>query len=565
MPEITSRPLTVRPGRPMVRTTFQFCASIEPAAGKSAEDTLREAAGVTLDWLASKFPAALPLAAKAGKSFNADEHGQTLQVVSIPEIGLWSARLMQPDAPSPYGDRDAVAGRTWTTELSLAADGAKVRVGIRVLCASLPFTQAPIKLTRPRVVVDLANRFDMRDVKPVASEPLRLEREDELPRLFALLTNPDRSLPVFMLTQPDPHRLGINVKPFLLDEVQLARRLQGLGHVVTMPKDLNPLWTMMVGKTWSAFMGAVRTYRPRLDFDQDSPTNHPLALADRVLAFERDGEIAEDAFTSFLVDQAFVYAATKPIEWKPCVFHADALQREAEIARTRAKDDQDWKQLYEQEITALSKRAEEAEGLANSYADDVDSFKSQLAEAEEENRRLGHYVETLRAQLEAKTGRSADAAITIPEDYDSLPEWVEANLAGRLLLHPRATRGLKDAKYEDVPLVYKALLALGMEYRNMRLRSADDEAPKVAWERKIGELGLECEGSITKERAGEQGDTYFVKYPLGTVKNQFLDLHLRKGRTKDDRLCLAIYFFWDDEKRRVVVGWLPSHLDNRMT
>lgn len=555
----------VRPGRPMVRTTFQFCAAIEPAAGKSGEDALREAAGVTLDWLASKFPAALPAAASAGKSFNADEHGQTLQVVSIPEVGLWSARLMQPDAPSPYGDRDAVAGRTWTTELSLAADGAKVRVGIRVLCASLPFTQAPIKLTRPRVVVDLANRFDMRDVKPVASQPLRLECEDELPRLFSLLTNPDRSLPVFMLTQPDPHRLGINVKPFLLDEDQLARRLQGLGHVVTMPKELNPLWTMMVGKTWSAFMGAIRTYRPRLDFDQDSPTNHPLALADRILAFDREGEVAEEAFTSFLVDQAFVYAATKPIDWKPCLFHADALQCEAEIARTRAKDDQDWKQLYGQEIAALGKRAEEAEGLANSYADDVDSLKAQLEEAEEENRRLGHYVETLRARLEAKTGRSADAAITIPDDYDSLPDWVEANLAGRLLLHPRATRGLKDAKYEEVPLVYKALLALGMEYRNMRLRSADDKAPKVAWERKLGELGLECEGSITRERAGEQGDTYFVKYPLGTVKNQFLDLHLRKGKTKDDRLCLAIYFFWDDEKRRVVVGWLPSHLDNRMT
>ncbi len=565
MPEIVNRPLTVRPGRPTVRTTFQFCAAIEPDAGRSAEETLKDAAGVALDWLASKFPAALPAAAKAGKSFNADEHGQTLQVVSIPEVGLWSARLMQPDAPSPYGDRDAVAGRTWTTELSLAADGAQVRVGIRVLCASLPFTQAPIKLTRPRVVVDLANRFKMRDVKPIAAEPLYLKQEDELPRLLALLTNPARSLPVFLLTQPDPHRLGLNVKPFLLDEVQLARRLQGLGHVVTMPKDLNPAWTMMVGKTWSAFMGAVRTYRPRLDFDQDSPTNHPLALADRVLAFEYEGQIAEDAFSAFLVDQAFVYAATKPIEWKPCLFHADALQRDAEIARTRAKDDQDWKQLYEQEIAALGKRAEEAEGLANSYADDVDSLKNELAEAEQENRRLGHYVETLRAQLEAKTGRSADATITIPDDYDSMPEWVEANLAGRLLLHPRAASGLKDAKYEDVNLVYKALLALGMEYRNMRLRSADDDGPKQAWQQKLGELSLECEGSITKERAGEEGDTYFVKYPLGTVKNQFLDLHLRKGSTKDDRVCMRIYFFWDADKNRVVVGWLPGHLDTRAT
>jgi len=77
--------------------------------------------------------------------------------------------------------------------------------------------------------------------------------------------------------------------------------------------------------------------------------------------------------------------------------------------------------------------------------------------------------------------------------------------------------------------------------------------------------GLECGGSISETNAGEEGDSYYVKYPLGTMKTKLLNLHLRKGTTKDDRYCLAIYFFWDDEKRRVVVGWLPSHLDNRLT
>lgn len=565
MREITTRPLTVRPGRPTVRTTFQFCATIHPDPGQSASDTLVGAAGVVLDWLEDKFPAAVPATAKAGKSFSVDEHGQTLQIVSIPEVGLWSARLMQPDAPSPYGDRDAVAGRTWTTELSLVADGTSVRAGVRVLCASLPYTQAPITLTRPRVIVHLSKRFDLRDVKPVESAPWRLENNDDVERLFSLIKNPRRSLPVFLLTQPDPQRLGLDVHPFLLDEVQLAHKLLGLGHVVTLPRDLNAMWTRMVGKTWSAFFGAVRTYHPGLNFDEDSPTNHPLALADRVLAFERDGDKAEAAFTAFLVDQALAHAATKSIDWRPCLFHADAVHREGELARNRARDDQDWRHLYEQEIAALSKRAEEADGLANSYADDVDTLTIQLGEAQDENRRLARYIDTLRVQLEAKTGRSADAGITIPSDYDALPEWVEANLAGRLLLHPRATRGLKDAKYEDVPLVYKALLVLATEYRSMRLRTAEDEQPKRAWESHLHALGLECEGSITKERAGEEGDTYFVKYPIGGTKSRFLDLHLRKGSTKDDRVCLRIYFFWDGDTDRVVVGWLPSHLDTRAT
>ena len=70
---------------------------------------------------------------------------------------------------------------------------------------------------------------------------------------------------------------------------------------------------------------------------------------------------------------------------------------------------------------------------------------------------------------------------------------------------------------------------------------------------------------VSKERAGEQGDDYFVKYPTSSNRNCFLEWHLRKGSNKDTRYCLGIYFFWDDDTQQIVVGWLPSHLDNRMT
>jgi len=150
----------------------------------------------------------------------------------------------------------------------------------------------------------------------------------------------------------------------------------------------------------------------------------------------------------------------------------------------------------------------------------------------------------------------------VPDAYDGLGEWVERHLAGRLQLHPRAARGLKHARFQDVALVYRAFLALAREYRDMRLPAPEDRKPKLAWDAKLAELGVSFDGSITETGAGQQGDTYFVTYPPG---RRFLDSHLRKGKAKDDELCLAIYFFWDDEKREVVVGWLPSHLDNRMT
>lgn len=91
------------------------------------------------------------------------------------------------------------------------------------------------------------------------------------------------------------------------------------------------------------------------------------------------------------------------------------------------------------------------------------------------------------------------------------------------------------------------------------------EGAKNAYDAGTKRLGLRHDGSITQERAGHEGDEYYVRYPIGTQTRHFLELHLRKGSSKDERYCLAIYFFWDDDTQQVVVGWLPSHLDNRRT
>ena len=79
------------------------------------------------------------------------------------------------------------------------------------------------------------------------------------------------------------------------------------------------------------------------------------------------------------------------------------------------------------------------------------------------------------------------------------------------------------------------------------------------------DLGLRIGRSIARQRAGEQGSTYFVRWPAGGEDEEFLEWHLRKGSGMDPRHCLAIYFFWDEPGQQVVVGWLPGHLENRMT
>ena len=66
-----------------------------------------------------------------------------------------------------------------------------------------------------------------------------------------------------------------------------------------------------------------------------------------------------------------------------------------------------------------------------------------------ENDKLKHKLDALTAALEAKTGKSADTGITLPESYDELPDWIETNFPGRVVLHGRAVRGLKSPQFED--------------------------------------------------------------------------------------------------------------------
>lgn len=159
-----------------------------------------------------------------------------------------------------------------------------------------------------------------------------------------------------------------------------------------------------------------------------------------------------------------------------------------------------------------------------------------------------------------------EAAAKMPNTLDALAAWVVERHADRLVLHPRAVNGAKKSQYEDVALIYSALDLLGAEYWNMRTSTTENaERNRHLFETRTNALGLEYSIAISSSRAGEQGEQYEVPYPVGTEKKRLLEFHLCKGNSREERLCLRIYFFWDEDLKRVVVGWLPNHLDTRGT
>lgn len=369
-------------------------------------------------------------------------------------------------------------------------------------------------------------------------------------------------MPVILLTQPDPNRLPGEVSPYLLNAEELALRTQGRAHVVMMPRDLGFTWTTMVGRQWTAYYGAVRVYLPDVDLDNDSPYSHPLTQAANIVFWNYEGLNGEEAFERSLIDRSAEHAATKSVDWGDRLFYADARAMQAHALLKSGQDAAELAELFKLEAEALKEQLDEALDEAQQFCDNATRAERERDHYVEENKRLCMKLDSLRGRLNGKTGTDVDDEIPIPDNYEDLPDWVGDHLAGRVVLHPRAARGLKDARYKDVPLVYRALLLLGKEYRSMRQGHED---ARSAYEKKREELELRDGISISKTRAGEEGDQYYIKYPAGTDRRRFMDQHLRKGASKDPWICLAIYYLWDEDTQQVVVGWLPSHLDTRKT
>jgi hypothetical protein len=202
----------------------------------------------------------------------------------------------------------------------------------------------------------------------------------------------------------------------------------------------------------------------------------------------------------------------------------------------------------------------------------IDSLQAILRVAEARNPRIKVRIEQSRNAYDAEPVISAIQAfrpsveVVVPSDLNELSKWILKRHGKRIILHSRAIGAAKKSRYGDVNLVYAALDLLGYEYWEMRTAPPENSNPcRERFNTRLRELGLELSTSISSSRAGEEGDDYFVKYPVGTEQKRMLDYHLRKGSDRDEQFCLRIYFFWDQEVKKVVVGWLPNHLGTRAT
>jgi hypothetical protein len=146
----------------------------------------------------------------------------------------------------------------------------------------------------------------------------------------------------------------------------------------------------------------------------------------------------------------------------------------------------------------------------------------------------------------------------LPGTLDDIEAWARENLSGEVEIHEKAVKAARNSNFQNVELVYQALLALRDLYVPMRRQGGIEK--KRAFELRLAELGLENKPCFAQEnKAKSFGDTYFVRYQ--GAKHE-LDWHLKGSSSRDGRLGFRLYYFWDADTSRVVVGYFPGHLEN---
>ena len=536
----------VRQTKSVVRRISQVVIRLS----KGSDDTVfGNTQRVVLEWISNRAGQPLSDEAWEGKPFTTlDEIGtQLAEAISIKMEGIhyWGARLND-------ADKD-VAQRIWSTEVAIedANDGFIV-FGVRLQSVTHG-KDSPFFPTIPRFVCDIISaQTAYLDGRVISVDPWFINSEQSVDDLYSLLTNSNRRSEVFVFSLPkdsqDPETTAASAK-------NVAKRTAGVAHTAIISGPASYMLSDRLGKEFSVYDRGVRTYRPGFDPDIDELFNHPLALPSRI---EEWGDKGPHWFENFLISQALkssVYG--RDIERHFPSF-TEIRRLSSGIQHDAGSTDENPLALAKKEIAELTNENKELQELLNVAECERDQALDEKDQALKESWPLRARINTLQEELK-NSGRLARPKI--PNGLEGFKRWCDAHISDSVKIHSRAIQGVKKSLYKDPRLIYRALLLLHDYYVPMRREGGNKR--KKAFEKECENLGVKEGLSGSETSQGEKGKKYLIEYPSGRERR--LDHHLIKGNAHDERHCFRLYFFWDEESENVVVGWLPSHLPNKMT
>lgn len=547
----TAAPST-RDGKTLVRPVSQVLLRLKAHDPKT--DLFAATVKQVLLWLKNRAGRVLPQAAWDQKSFELEAIGsQRTAAVALDSPRYWSARLDDADKHT--------AQRTWVTEIGIGVtDEGEVLFGSRLTCTTRG-DDVPYDRSLPGFVFSIIERSKadvLLDGRVIQKKPVPVRTEDEVNALVDLLESPQRRHPVILFSVPE----GVNdLAQVAANANFVAEKTLGAAHVFVLTSDASFAFTEAVGRRMSVYRQSVRLYRPGFQRWKDDAYDHPVTRVEGIQALRAQHAEKPKFFEHWLVSQALAVTAYRPDREEQLPSFEDVRRQAARMQRRTVQEqggtDTDLLQMAYDEIARLEvdaqKEKETYDGLLQANEQEREQLESARNNAVAEGHALRAHIARLEKQLADVGSRTP-----IPQDLREFETWCQQHLTGSVTLHSRAFRGVKQSVYENPALLYEALLLLRDGY--VPMRRGDSPDAKAWFEAERTRL------KIDNSKVGEATKTHPEQYTIDHAgSRKVLDWHLKCGESRERTRCFRLYYFWDDETQTVVVGWLPSHLDNAMT
>ncbi len=535
----------------------------------------------TLRWVSEKTGYTFTDQERSEPAFLVQKPNFSIEAISLSAEGqghLWMLQFKHPDSK--------IKTREWVTEIAIGTNAdQKTHFGVRLNYRDTTAIVQNNIFSVPGVLRKITEVPGLNmDGVSISPKPREINDYEDLESFFTLAELPNRTLPIVMVTESYDDG-------YILNAENLAFRLEGVAHVFKIPHGFTFPITDKWGRPSSAYGGAARILVPSKDIIAagenrehqlflPSPNGHQntRAIETQIIQHAFKANLArlipEKEFPSFAsLKKVFYYQATRSLQEERAaksrqVRETDttvppAVPVETILAEREASLERERKMLEK-----LRAASEEEVRTALSMAEEVEA---NLRAAEAENKTLLDQVAAMTAELDAlKNAKPVVTRAEISSLFPPLSEvqrWAQEAFPEELLITRRAAKAALGSVYADPDLVYKALILLARQKRNMLIyteltKGGQSRDLRGEFATRARELHLEDGISINRPSAAQFGETYFVTHE---GERFFLDRHLRRGGTRDPRRCFRLYYTYDAATERIVVGHLPSHLENSLT
>lgn len=577
----------------------------------ATKDGLRLAGLIVMDWLRQRLGDHVPKeiqllpTPEAYRTLSDDclpsihiDSGFVMDVLFLPNAGVWSMQLTEPDLGSDPGNptqaRQAVPGRVIQTNIGFRISGTQLECGFQTVISDPEGTQEEAEVYRLSVIRRLVDHpdFGLKQVTMLGYQASHIQTMDQLRNLKAVWRNDGNQLPcvifTYFCTEKQPQQRQIELPTFdpgkflpsYLYQHTLEQQITQTppsSDEVMLPYDVSTFakYGLSFCRTYtldhSLFVRAMSLLQCNAK-PGDILILEPVAFGGlcRILPFQNDLQIQTEIMVQ-LRNAMYTYPRGKIIDFGRIVFLSAAREgllhwtKEAmnqaesvslEWTQKLALLDSQWKSEFKKQDDAYhalldqlarqkhyqERLEQEKDQLIEDHRLEMDRIKSKLAEKNDE-------ISYLRRKLRQ------------PKDHKEIAEWVEQEFEGKLVLHPRAVSLLenKAASQISCALICDALDFLAMDYWSERYeRLSREEMLKRCSEKYGRPFEIKPTGKTTMEAFPNEYKISYCVDEKGNYVKRSLDYHLRVGN--DPENLLRIYFLHDDKKRQIVVGSLPRHL-----